>query len=225
MMIVTVVKPLNVRLGRPGVNADKVRVLPVGTQLEVSDETVLGESISGNPVWLQDNAGNFYWSGGTNYSIPVVALPVAKLILYQASHFRNVRDSNPCRVDQDFALLLDKMNLVAQEFGILVRVTSSYREDANVSGAIVVPAKKSNHMVGHAIDCNLHDIASREDFNSRKMGDGKGKDEQFIRAVVRQTGLRWGGSFNTPDTVHFDDGLNLSNKVLWEQKYRALRTG
>ncbi len=124
-----------------------------------------------------------------------------------------------CTIDNDFEDALIKMNDIAKKYSITVKVNSSYRVDANVKGAIVTPATHSNHMIGHAIDCNL--VLNGILYNSVKMQADTGIVKQFINEV-KATGMRWGGDFGKPDPVHFDDGLNIKNMPLWTVKYNAL---
>lgn len=133
---------------------------------------------------------------------------------YKASHFEGI-----CNVDEDFFADLDQMNYIAQKHNMIVVVTSSFRLDAKVKGAIVPPSKRSNHLIGQAIDCNVKNKKTGEYYNSTKMGDGKGADELFLRDVDENTNLRWGVAFNNPDSVHFDSGLNLKNPKKWQEKY------
>jgi len=133
---------------------------------------------------------------------------------FTASNFKG-----DCHVDEDFIVSLEAMNEIAKAHEIMVIVISSFRVDANVKGAIVTPATHSNHMIGHAIDCNLqHD---GQYYNSTKMQSDTGIVHDFIQACKRQ-GLRWGGDFGKPDPVHFDDGLNVKNITLWNEKYNAI---
>ena len=133
---------------------------------------------------------------------------------FTASNFKN-----DCTIDEDFEPSLIKMNAIAQKYNITVFVNSSYRVDANVPGAIVTPATHSNHMIGHAIDCNL-ELAGAF-YNSTKMQTATGVIRQFIDEV-KAAGLRWGGDFGKPDPVHFDDGLNITNMLAWTAKYNQL---
>lgn len=139
------------------------------------------------------------------------------IVNFKASNFRG-----DCFVDEDFVPYLKKMNEVLKRFNYTWIVTSSFRKTANVKGAIVTPAKKSNHMVGHAIDGNLLDNKTGVLYNSKKLGDGLGEDDIVCAAIDVETGLRWGDTFNVPDSVHFDDALNVTNIKLWEQKYKEL---
>ena len=136
------------------------------------------------------------------------------LINFKASNFESLKGGN-IQVDEDFAPLLVKMNEVAVKHGINVIVTSAFRSDTNVKGAIVTPAQMSNHLVGHAIDCNLR--KGKEYFNSAKMNDKLGADNVFIKECTAF--LRWGGEFHNTDPVHFDDELNIKNPDLWKKKF------
>lgn len=137
------------------------------------------------------------------------------LINFTASNFRG-----ECRIDSDFAPYLVMMNRIAVKYNITVVVNSAFRSDTNVPGAIVVPAKKSNHLVGHAIDCNL--IYQDKLYNSVLMQSDKGVIRLFINEVIAG-GLRWGGAFKAKDPVHFDDALNIKAPGLWGEKYKELR--
>ena len=140
------------------------------------------------------------------------------IIKFTASNFEG-----DCNVDDDFVIHLEKMNEVAVKYNMIVIITSSFRKDTNVAGAIVTPAKMSNHLIGHAIDFNLKNIITGEYYNSVKMKDGGGYDELFCNEVVAITGLRWGMAFQVADSVHFDDGINIINPELWHKKYNETK--
>ncbi len=101
-----------------------------------------------------------------------------------------------CTIDEDFETTLIKLNEIAQKHNITVKVNSSYRVDANVHGAIVTPATHSNHMIGHAIDCNLE--LAGQFYNSTRMQNDTGVVRQFINEL-KAAGIRWGGDFGKPD--------------------------
>jgi D-alanyl-D-alanine carboxypeptidase len=140
-----------------------------------------------------------------------------EIVNFTASNFQG-----KCNVDKEFVPLLNQMNDIAIKHKMIVVVTSSLRKDTNVHGAIVKPAQMSNHLVGHAIDCNVKSKTTGEFFNANKMGDGTGLDELFLEDVDRNTDLRWGQAFNTPDSVHFDDALNIKKPKIWRQKFNSL---
>jgi subtilisin family serine protease len=65
-MKVKVTKYLNVRVGKPSVNAPCYQYLAPGSELEVDEEFYPGDEYLGNSKWLRDNTGNYYWSGGVD---------------------------------------------------------------------------------------------------------------------------------------------------------------
>lgn len=76
-----------------------------------------------------------------------------------------------------------------------------------VSGAVVTPATRSQHLVGHAIDCNIVDGSNWN--NSRTFAAGRQTESatNFI-SDLKGAGYRWGGDFSNPDTPHFDKRLD-----------------
>jgi hypothetical protein len=129
---------------------------------------------------------------------------------------------NDLRADFDFFPCLDRVNGFATECGVEVYVTSSTREPGRtVRGAIVPPASKSNHLVGHAIDANLK--SANGFFNSQALKRANHADlppeiRRFLELVRNDGELRWGGDFTPEDPVHFDDGLNRSDPARWDSK-------
>lgn len=67
-MKVTVTKYLNVRIGKPSLNAPCYQYLAPGSEIEVDGQLYKGEeddgSYEGVDTWYKDEANNFYWSGG-----------------------------------------------------------------------------------------------------------------------------------------------------------------
>lgn len=68
-MKVTVTRYLNVRVGRPSVNAPCFQYVVPGVELEVDDELYKGDRYDGIDTWLKDEAENYYWSGGVRLSV------------------------------------------------------------------------------------------------------------------------------------------------------------
>ncbi|MDX1655038.1 MAG: peptidoglycan-binding protein [Candidatus Competibacteraceae bacterium] len=127
--------------------------------------------------------------------------------------------------DEDFIPLLERLNQLAAREGILIHVTSSARQQGgSVPGAIVRPASRSNHLIGHAIDMNL--VMGGDFFNSRALGSFStlpGPIQTFLNAVRNDNDLRWGGDFTTPDPVHIDDGFNLKDSAGWDDKFPIIQ--
>jgi hypothetical protein len=117
-------------------------------------------------------------------------------------------------------------------------INSSYRENSDhVQGAVVIPAVKSNHFVGHAIDCNIIDSKNIEWSSemllvfakeSQKYNSQINNDVLMLINLVRRcTLIRWGGDFHPDkngniDTVHFDNAMNIKNPARWEEIYKEL---
>jgi uncharacterized protein YgiM (DUF1202 family) len=142
--------------------------------------------------------------------------------------YHNVRFvGKEVRADRDFLPSLDRLNDLAAACGVEIHVTSSFRDpDQSLSSAIVPPAKRSNHLVGHAIDMNVKSPSGF--FNSAKLKRANlaalpSEVREFIQKVRDAPGLRWGGDFNPEDPVHIDDGLNLTDPDRWQSKFDSLR--
>jgi hypothetical protein len=128
-----------------------------------------------------------------------------------------------CTVDEDFIPVLTKINEIAIKHNMIVIITSSFRKDTNVKGAIVPPAKMSNHLIGQAIDFNLKHKITGVYYNSIKLADDTGPDELFLTEVVKSIpNIRWGDSFKVKDSVHIDTALNVRNPVKWQEKYNEI---
>ncbi|RLA44659.1 MAG: hypothetical protein DRR42_20220 [Gammaproteobacteria bacterium] len=129
------------------------------------------------------------------------------------------------RADVDFLPHLDRLNQYALDCAVKIYVTSSAREPGrSVSGAIVPPASRSNHLVGHAIDMNLQSASGF--FNSSKLkktnlANLPGEIQDLLNLVKGDEVLRWGGEFNPEDPVHIDDELNRRNPNRWDLKLNS----
>lgn len=123
-----------------------------------------------------------------------------------------------------FVPALNELGRIAQDAGVRVHVTHSFRaEGTDLSGAIVPPAGRSNHLVGHAIDMNVVGPDGAL-CNSRCLGGYPSVPRavrRFIDAVRDHPLLRWGGDFSPPDFVHVDDGFNLREPERWRALYPA----
>ena len=121
--------------------------------------------------------------------------------------------------DDDFIPLVDNAIDIAEKHGVTFLFTSGFRMNSdNLSGAVVTPAKMSNHFVGQAWDCSF--FVDGKFYNSTFLKE-KGIPDLLKASIeeIKGIGLRWGGDFTKVDLVHFDSGLNLSNPELYRQKY------
>ncbi len=129
--------------------------------------------------------------------------------------------------DKEFKPALDRIAGYAEKHDILIHVTSSFRPDANVKGAVVKPARRSNHMVGHAFDFNLRFGEGHTSWANNAMmkqyPDVPAPVKGFIDEIRNDPGLRWGGDFKPIDAIHIDDGFN-QNRDAFDKKYKEIRS-
>lgn len=126
----------------------------------------------------------------------------------------------PCMIDDSFTPSMDLFCSLLEKTGCKAVITSSFRKDANVSGAVVAPAKKSNHMVGRAIDTNLID-ATGVHWNDEALKTPSGSVLDLIQ-LSESSGLRWGGRFQDSDYVHFDDAFEEKFPDEWLTLYNEI---
>ena len=139
------------------------------------------------------------------------------------SVFRKI--PHPCISDDDIVVSCELLKHLVQadekakELSLMLNLNQAMRiSGVKVSGAVVKPASKSQHLIGHAIDCNIIDGNSwnrTKDFKSNKQTKNA---NAFIKAM-KTNGMRWGGNFsNNFDPPHFDKNLNATSKD-FEYKY------
>ncbi|MEH2161379.1 MAG: M15 family metallopeptidase [Nostoc sp.] len=149
---------------------------------------------------------------------------VTKLEAFKSPRFIG----KPILADVDFFDSLEKIDQFAADAGIQIFVTSSTRiQGGSVSGAIVRPASRSNHLVGHGIDMNI--MLGQRLFNSEALDKNNLNNlpqviQNFIKSIRQDPILRWGGDFNPEDPVHIDDSLNLREPTIWDAKYPIIQS-
>ena len=126
----------------------------------------------------------------------------------------------PCLVHQYFVPSMDLFCRYLEICKLEAHVNSSHRTNTNVSGAIVKPAKVSNHLVGCAIDVNI--IEDGKMLSSAVMTKPTNRFLQFVGLVRRSDILRWGGDFSPDengktDPVHFDIAINIRNRKKYDE--------
>jgi hypothetical protein len=104
--------------------------------------------------------------------------------------------------------LLTDLNEKAKDKTVTIKINQAFREHGvKVTGAVVTPANKSQHLIGHALDCNIVDGSSwnnSSDFKNKKQT----KNAKEIVDGLKKSGYRWGGDFTPADTPHFDSQIN-----------------
>lgn len=157
------------------------------------------------------------WSDLAAQNMPSKKSP---LVLFEGSRF----SGKPCRADVEFVSALEKINGYAEKADVYIHVTSSFRTTTNVRGAIVKPATFSNHLAGHGIDMNLR-YGNGKWANSKVLAKYPNVPEpvkKFLKSIIDDPKLRWGGKFNTKDPVHIDDHLN-KDRATWKKRYEAMQ--
>jgi|GEM_PF-2603794 len=133
----------------------------------------------------------------------------------------------PVLADSEFIPHLDNINSWAKSNRLKIFVTSSARSfGVPVVGSIVPPARRSNHLVGHALDMNIQVGSSSTLLNSvdlRSFGTLPASVKKFIDAIRRDPDLRWGGDFSPADPVHIDDELNGRDPSAWNAKFSIIQ--
>jgi hypothetical protein len=144
------------------------------------------------------------------------------LVSYNASNIVGY-DNQQIVVDSAFVPYMDKINNYARENNVVVCVTHSFRgKNQKLTGTIVPPAIKSNHLVGHAIDMNVlfnNVLYESKDMYTTKWGTLPLNVKNFLCQVRKDPILQWGGDFTEEDPVHIDDRLFDRNPELWQELY------
>lgn len=111
-------------------------------------------------------------------------------------------------VHREYVAGLTSINTAADGAGIIFQVNQTFREAGKpVSGAVVKPASKSQHLIGNAVDFNIDDSGDVILSSEMKWSDLSQPAKDFITAV-KAAGLRWGGDFTDRDPIHFDAFLD-----------------
>jgi len=209
---------------------DIVGLLPNGAQVDILDTQTF------HKVRLDGNVG-YVPAGYISLNDPTLRLPPGRIEetpsirgtppvlsplfdLMQYEHGRLIGEK--CFVDADFVPHLTRICNYARVCEVEIYVTHSLREiNKPVEGAIVKPASKSTHLVGHGIDMNV--MYEGKLYNSgalclSALPDAPAAVQQFINLIDQDDVLRWGGDFNDEDPVHIDDDFYHQHTELWEAK-------
>ena len=149
-------------------------------------------------------------------------IPAQQLYLLDGS---NVFDS-PIVIEEGFFQYIQIMERLAVENNLQLKVQQSFRRaDGTISGNIVPPAERSNHLVGHAIDINI--VHNGVWYNSSDLALSNYNNlPQAVRNFIsgcESAGIRWGGRFSPADPVHFDSGINVRNQSWYDRWYAGLQ--
>lgn len=134
-------------------------------------------------------------------------------------------EGKPIIVNRAFLPSMYRIDHYAKTYCVVLYVTNSFRKQGdNLSGAIVSPARRSNHLVGHAIDMNVmynNTLYTSKELRKSNLDNLPANVRNFINAVRNDKSLRWGGDFSQEDPIHIDDGLNVNNPNAWNHSFSA----
>jgi hypothetical protein len=200
--------------------------LPGGTELELPEQWVRVRYQGGEGMVPLGSLVPFEPAPAPAPHQPEAAGPIRE---YPRSERLYGHQDEPVRAHSDFHRSLRWIEQFAEDCDVHVVVTHSFRRrEVDLSDAIVAPAKRSNHLVGHAIDMNL--IVNGQWLNSKKLARANHPNlplqaRCFIGMLRDHATLRWGGDFVHQDPVHIDDNLSRRDPRAWEDKLRSLSRG
>jgi hypothetical protein len=154
-----------------------------------------------------------------------VAIPQKGLTIYKTSNIIGY-NNKPVIVDYYFINCMNRLNSYAKKNHLTLFVTSSFRKaNQKINGAIVTPAKRSNHLAGHAIDMNIQSNGNWYDSKSMRRKNLKNLPKNiqiFFNDIRKDKTLRWGGDFSRQDPVHIDDYLNKNHNA-WVERFNIVQ--
>ncbi|PCK08994.1 MAG: hypothetical protein COA42_06160 [Alteromonadaceae bacterium] len=114
--------------------------------------------------------------------------------------------------------LLKDLNSQAKAKKVTIKINQAFRvHGVKVTGAVVPPASKSQHLIGHAIDCNIVDGDNWNNIKTFKNNKASDNAKKLIKKL-KELSYRWGGDFTKVDTPHFDKKLS-STEFSYDAKF------
>lgn len=126
-------------------------------------------------------------------------------------------------VNIDFVPSLRAIDECARKNKVQILINQAFRDQkVSPTGAVYVPANKSQHYIGHALDLNIKDNNIINTSNLFIENRASSAAISFIKDV-KSKGLRWGGDFKrngraAPDWPHFDYCVP-SNSIDYDMKF------
>jgi len=130
-------------------------------------------------------------------------------------------------VHREFLPFLERIADYAAKAEINLVITNSCGNPLQeLQGEVVPPAKKSNHLAGHAIDVNVRQKGitytsselARDNFDRLPASV-----KEFIQRLRDDSRIRWGGDFRRQDPVHIDDEWNRLHPAKWQKQVDGCR--
>ena len=166
--------------------------------------------------------------GGFELTSPLVAMSVTSLSNIELGVGFELLDypspgPDEMLVHQDFVPWVKVLNGAAKDNKVMLRINQAFRvQGLPVSGAVVPPASKSQHLIGHAVDLNIVDGAVVNLAAMFLAGTATQGAKDLVKAA-KNLGLRWGGDFSPKDPPHFDDLVDPAGAQYLHSFYFAQR--
>jgi hypothetical protein len=152
---------------------------------------------------LHSWASKGYCTTGTLRAVPLSNYPnIIRGTLKALDHPNS--STSIMAVHSGFLGALKSIDEAAKDADIKLKINQAFRvAGAKVTGAVVKPASKSQHLIGTAIDWNIENDSKVILSSQMTYSTLDENVKEFIDAV-KKAGLRWGGDFGDTDPIHFD---------------------
>jgi subtilisin family serine protease len=181
-MKVVVKDYLNVRVGKPSVNAPCYQYLAPGSEIEVDGRIYQGDSYENIDTWLKDQAGNYYWRGGfekgLNTGLKVVE-PSENLINYRDILKTAMKLPSTFGSGINVAIIDSGVNTSHRDIGPVSQTKSFVDGESATSdvwghgtlmaGLIGGRSSRQNGIIGIAPKCNLYNYKVVNDQGATNM--------------------------------------------------------
>ncbi|SKC71651.1 S8 family serine peptidase [Ohtaekwangia koreensis] len=226
-MKVIVKEHLDVRVGRPSINAPSYQNIAPGSQLEVEGKLFHGDILRGVNTWLKDAANNYYWSGSIENIDEIIAR--AALTEFSESDFWWHKDFNIGELWRK-GLSGEKVKLAVLDSGIalphpdLIVNTANFMDLSASGTGITDQTGHGTHVTGIIKASNngfgVKGLAFNTDFYLGKItNDIHGDDVQFL-----VKGVEWAIK-NSVDIISISNGVSANNSALETAVGKAIAKG
>jgi len=219
-MKITVTKYLNVRVGKPSLNAPCYQYLAPGSELEIDRKLYAGDKYDGIDTWYKDEAGNYYWSGGVKANETISTELNLSDFWFEKLGISHIWDDYEEEGDKCNVLLLDtglndeldvfKGALAQDPFNFVVNSDTTKSIDKQSHGthcAGLIASRSNKYIVGVAPKAKLIVAKINE--------HGSLKDADAINSALAE--------FLKPEYINMIDVISISQSLpLPDDKLRKL---
>lgn len=183
-MKLTVTVNLNVRVGKPGLNAPCYQYIAPGSILEVDGTLYPGDKYDGISSWYKDEAGNYYWSGGVEeIKDSIIDYPdwMSELKIPTIWNYSTGKDVGVAVVDTGIDIQNEDLIYNKDKYFVFDKAISLQDQVGHGThcAGLIGAKNKIGNVIGVAPDCNL-----------------------FVCKIAE------GGSMNESDCIRYADAIN-----------------